>query len=431
MRFVWSSATILGLTLSLFSGNANGQEKKDDKNVDKVAAAMPDKAPATPKKARKILIFSRTMTFRHDSIPIGARAIAMMGEKTGAYTTLHTEDESIFTPEKLKAFDAIFMLNTTGECLKPKGKGAQETKELEELYKKSLIDFVAGGKGLIGVHAACDTYNNWKEYNFMMGGSFVSHPWHQKVPIKNLEPKSPINAAFGGAGFDIVDEIYMYRNDTALASDRKILLSLDPDPNKTIIVDAKNKEIAGAKVAKIDGKDVIVDAAGKAIEKAKVTKMYDLGLGKRKDGTYPVSWISNYHKGRTFYCSLGHNQHIYWNPMILKHYLAGIQYALGDLEADATPSAAAPATGMLDKAKIDQAKVTCKELADALMLYQLRHEGELPAKLDDLKVGPNAILRKEVSTFDPWNQPYEFERLTNGNVSVWSKGPPGGQRITN
>jgi type 1 glutamine amidotransferase len=52
-----------------------------------------------------------------------------------------------------------------------------------------------------------------------------------------------------------------------------------------------------------------------------------------------VSWISKYGQGHTFYCSLGHREEIYWNPVILKHYLAGFQYALGDVEADATPTA--------------------------------------------------------------------------------------------
>jgi len=39
---------------------------------------------------------------------------------------------------------------------------------------------------------------------------------------------------------------------------------------------------------------------------------------------YAVAWLSTFDKGRTFYCSLGHRQEIYWNPMILRHYLAGI-----------------------------------------------------------------------------------------------------------
>jgi type 1 glutamine amidotransferase len=302
MRFVWSSATVFALTLSLLSGT-NAQDKKkddkkkDDKAVDKVVAALPDKAPAQPKQARKILIFSRTAGFRHGSIPTGARAISMMGEKTGAYTALHTEDESIFEPEKLKVFDAVFMLNTTGDCLRPKeGKDGKTAKELEEIYKKSLEDFVSNGKGLIGVHSATDTYHNWKAYNKMMGGTFDGHPWHKNVPVKNLEPGNPVNAAFDGKDFEVVEEIYQFRADTALPTDRKFLLILD-------------------------------------------TSKMDVSAGKRKDNLYPVSWISPYGKGRTFYCSLGHNDHIFWNPMIMKHYLAGIQYALGDLEADATPTA--------------------------------------------------------------------------------------------
>ena len=38
-----------------------------------------------------------------------------------------------------------------------------------------------------------------------------------------------------------------------------------------------------------------------------------------------------------FYCALGHFVYIYWNPTVLEHYLAGIQYALGDLKANDKP----------------------------------------------------------------------------------------------
>jgi type 1 glutamine amidotransferase len=348
---------------------------QNDKTIEKVMQAIPEKAPAAPKAKRKVLIFSKTAGFRHGSIAIGAKAIAMMGDKTGAYTALHTEDESIFEPEKLKTFDAVWMMNTTGACLKgavkfvdekgeiiagakeaqvdqkvtvvdEKGKaidGAKVAKidgkdvpvdadgkaiakaklaksggrtaivdakgqelttakkiapdpQREELLKKSLADFVAGGKGLAGCHSATDTYQQWKEYNQMMGGAFVSHPWSQKVPVKNLEPKHVLNAAFDGQDFEISDEIYMFRDDTALPSERKILLALDGD------------------------------------------KM-DLTKQKRKNGQYPISWLSTYGKGRTFYCSLGHSDHIYWDARVLRHYLAGLQYVLGDLEADASPSA--------------------------------------------------------------------------------------------
>ena len=38
-----------------------------------------------------------------------------------------------------------------------------------------------------------------------------------------------------------------------------------------------------------------------------------------------------------FYSAFGHDFHVYWAPAILRHWLDGIQYALGDLKADATP----------------------------------------------------------------------------------------------
>lgn len=287
-------AAALGFAAVAFSLQRPAHAQKADE-IAKVEKALPEKAPATPKQPRNILIYSRTAGFRHGSIGIGARAITLMGDKTKAYTAFATEDEAFFEPAKLAKFDAVFMLNTTEDCLRPKS-GA-DAGPREEVYKKSLNDFVSGGKGLIGVHAATDTYKRWPAYNKMMGGAFVSHPWHQKVPVKNLDPTHPVLAAFGGKDFEIADEIYMFRDDTALPSERRFLLSLDL---------------------------------------SKMSKS-DAARGTRKSGTYPISWVASYGQGRTFYCSLGHREEIFWNPDVMKHYLAGIQYALGDLAADATP----------------------------------------------------------------------------------------------
>jgi hypothetical protein len=62
----------------------------------------------------------------------------------------------------------------------------------------------------------------------------------------------------------------------------------------------------------------------------------------RPDNEYPVAWIKDYGKGRVFYCSMGHNSSDFSNSFLLKHYLAGVQFALGDLKADTTPSAKLP-----------------------------------------------------------------------------------------
>jgi len=49
-------------------------------------------------------------------------------------------------------------------------------------------------------------------------------------------------------------------------------------------------------------------------------------------------------KGRVFYGSLGHNPKVFQDPKLLRFYLDGIQFALGDIEADTTPSGPLPAS---------------------------------------------------------------------------------------
>src|SRR5881227_2541349 len=73
--------------------------------VEKIQGALPDKAPAQPKRFHKVLIFSKTNGFRHGSIPVGVTALTLMGKKTGTFTAVHSEDDAMFEPEKLKQFD--------------------------------------------------------------------------------------------------------------------------------------------------------------------------------------------------------------------------------------------------------------------------------------------------------------------------------------
>ena len=275
--------------LAIVIGASNAQKNKKQVHAEKIAAGVPKSAPAKPTKPRKVLVFSKTAGFRHGSIPTGVEAMKQMGKSTGAFEVTATEADSFFEPEKLKNFDAVLFLNTTGEVFKSKEAGR------EERLKKSLVDFVKSGKGLIGTHSATDTYKKWKDFNDMMGGAFAGHPWHTKIRVKNLEPGHPLNAAFAGKDFEIADEIYQFRKDTASADERRMLLSLSGE-----IVD-KGKGNTG------------------------------------KEGLYPIAWLDKYGDGRIFYCSLGHRDEIYWNPVILKHYLAGIQYALGDLDAEDEP----------------------------------------------------------------------------------------------
>jgi len=296
-------------------------------DVAKMTKAMPDKAPAKPAKARKVLIYSHCNGFNHGAAIAAAKiALPMMGKKTGAYEAVVSDDLANLTPDKIKQFDAIVLSNTTGELFTVKGprkprkpdakriKDAAKLKKAQEKYtkdlaayeaklksgtkisteglRKSFMDWVKAGGGVIGIHAATDCSYKWKEYGVMMGGYFAGHPWHMPVPIKNDDPKNPINAAFEGKGFTVTDEIYQFNRGVYSREKLRVLLSLD------------------------------------------MTKLKK--KGGRKDNDYAISWVNTHGKGRVFYCSLGHRGEIFWNPLVLKHYLAGIQWAMGDLKGVST-----------------------------------------------------------------------------------------------
>ena len=291
------SAALLGLwCLSLLTITAQAQSpaKLRDltaEEIQKIENAMPTKPTVQPAKPRKILVFWKCEGFFHTSIPVVNEALKIMGQKTGAFeVTVCTDDYSVFTPEKLAQFDAVCLNNTTHLKFNPK-----ETPE----RCSALMDFVKSGKGIIGVHAATDNFYDWPEGQEMMGGKFTGHPWGGggTWAVKIDEPDHPLTAVFKGKGFKINDEIY--RTDPPLYSREKqlVLMSLD-------MSDPTTRNVNGFKPT---------------------------------DADTGISWIKTWGKGRLFYCSLGHNDHIFWNPALLQYYLGGIQFALGDYKVDTTP----------------------------------------------------------------------------------------------
>ena len=117
-------------------------------------AALPDKAPATPARARKVLVLGSAQGFVHSSIPLAAKTVEALGNKTKAWATTISYDPADINAENLKQYDAIFLASTTGTFLDdPIDPAATAAR------KKALLDFVRGGKGLAGIHAASDSYH--------------------------------------------------------------------------------------------------------------------------------------------------------------------------------------------------------------------------------------------------------------------------------
>ena len=259
--------------------------------LQRIEKAVPKKAAVRPRKPRKMLVFTRAKGLVHTSIPYATKALELMAKKTRAFEIVVSDDMSIFNPETLKPFDAICFNNSNRMDFR------------DPAMRKSLMDFVRSGKGVVGIHAATTNFSSkgpvgsvdWPEAAEMMGGIFAGHYWRSgqgEWAVKIDDPAHPLNAAFKGKGFKIADEIYMYKS--FQKDNVRVLLSLDFSDPKTASV--------------------------------------------KKDQTYvPISWVRDWGKGRVFYCSLGHDNHVFWNPAVLRHYLDGIQFALGDLPVDTTP----------------------------------------------------------------------------------------------
>ncbi|HZK95125.1 MAG TPA: ThuA domain-containing protein [Prolixibacteraceae bacterium] len=278
---------------------AIAQIDNNDKEA-QLASFVPKKAPAKPSKKRNILIYNVTKSFYHaDAILWATKAIELMGEKTGAYTTMISSDPSIFTKEGLSRFDAVVLNNAQGNFC---GEISQA-----EPRKQALIDFVQEGKGIIAIHAttAYDnspsaTLNNVENsFREMIGGSLVHHPWnydeYSPLTIRIEDPKHSICKAFGDQTKWLLpfrDEIFQF---SELFSREKVrvLLSLS-----------------------------LEETADK---------------GSKLDKDYPLAWIKNFGKGRVFYSAFGHSGDTFRNKEILAFLLSGIQFATGDLNADVTP----------------------------------------------------------------------------------------------
>lgn len=303
MKALLPAVLLTAIAVFIVAQNPTGEQAPPG-SLEKIVAAVPTKSFAEPKSKRQVLVFSRTNGFRHASIATGKIALEELGKRTGAFEVTISDDLANFEAEALNKFDAVCFLNTTMNVFAPNKeeiKSLSETDkataaERETRLKANLMSYVKSGKGFIGIHAATDTFYEWDEYMKMINGAFDGHPWNagDKVSIK-VEPgqeKHPIAAMFNGQNLEFNEEIYQFKTPYDSKS-VQMLLRLD--------VEKTNMKVEGI---------------------------------KRTDGDYGVAWVRNWEKGRVFYCSIGHNHEMYWNPLILSHYLAGIQWALGDYQVE-------------------------------------------------------------------------------------------------
>ncbi|MFH1918506.1 MAG: ThuA domain-containing protein, partial [Planctomycetota bacterium] len=265
----------------------------------KIEEAIPAKAFVEPSRPRKLLIFDLNVGYGgHPSIHHANLAFTLMGEKTGAFQTVVSRDPSVFERENLKEFDAVFFNNTVGNLFG----------EEDPSLRRSLIEFVCGGGGLMGVHGTSvaftrwpGAHEDWPEFGRLIGARGANHREpDEHVFIKLDDPTHPLTQPFDVGGFDYRDEFF--RVHEPYSRDRvRVLLSIDTA--KTDLNQGSNR--------------------GRAI---------------REDDDYALAWVRRYGRGRVFYSTIAHNPYVFWDPTMLRFYLAAAQFALGDLPAPTLPS---------------------------------------------------------------------------------------------
>jgi type 1 glutamine amidotransferase len=231
----------------------------------------PGDEAASPAAARRfrVLVFTKTTGFRHDSIPDGIALVQALGAAHG-FRVDASENAAVFTPQGLKAYRAVIFLNTTGEVLNDAQKAAFKT-------------YIRQGGGWVGVHSAADTEHAWPFYGQLLGKGawFVSHPAIQAATLVREDAAHPSTRHYP-ASFSFTDEWYNFKANPRGAVD--VLLSLDETS-------------------------------------------YDPDDGAM--GDHPIAWCHAIGLGRAWYTTLGHRSETYADASFAQHLLGGILWAAG------------------------------------------------------------------------------------------------------
>ena len=159
-------------------------------------------------KLSKVVVFSKTEGYRHQSIEKGIESIINLG-KENHFLVQATEDADELI-SILKNCKAVIFLSTTGDVLDD---------EQQEKFKK----FINNGGGFVGVHAAADTEYKWPWYGKMIGAYFESHPKQQEAIIDIINNKHP-STYFLEEKWTKFDEWYNYKD---INLNIKVLMNLD------------------------------------------------------------------------------------------------------------------------------------------------------------------------------------------------------------
>ena len=261
---------ILLSLLLVLAGCDNSTSSAPQARNQQTEAAPSDAAQHSLSGAR-ILVFSKTSGFRHESIAAGIAALQKLAGQQ-QFTLVTTEDAAQFSDANLRQFNAVIFLNTTGDIL-------------DDVQQLAMERFIQAGGGFVGIHSATDTEweGDWFWYRNLVGAVFKNHPNQpsnvQAATVTITDKNHPATKELPES-FSLADEWYNYR-----------------DMYEFIHV-----------LAKVD------------------ESTYE---GGEHNHDHPISWYHEYDGGRAFYTGLGHTDETFSNPQFLQHLLGGITYVAG------------------------------------------------------------------------------------------------------
>lgn len=217
------------------------------------------------KKQDKVLVFSKTAGYHHESIAAGIKAIQKLG-KENHFMVDTTTNSNVFTEANLKQYKAVIFLSTTGTVL-------------NDAQKAAFEKYIHNGGGFVGIHAATDTEYDWPWYNRMIGAYFKSHPEQQNANLHVVDNHFIATKNLPET-WTRWDEWYNFKN--THWDSVHVLLTIDE-------------------------------------------KSYH---GGENGEFHPMSWYHSFEGGRVFYTALGHTDASYSDPLFLGHLLGGILYAM-------------------------------------------------------------------------------------------------------
>jgi type 1 glutamine amidotransferase len=221
---------------------------------------------AKPKPRAQVLVFSKTAGFRHDSIPAGIAAVRSLGRAKG-FSVRATEDARAFTPRRLRRYDAVVFLSTSGDVLAPR-------------QQRAFRSFIRHGGGWVGLHSAADTEYEWAFYGGLLGAYFQSHPAIQPATI-DVADRSHLSTRHLPARWMRTDEWYDFRSNPRGAA--HVLATLDESTYS----------------------------------------------GGAMGADHPIAWCHSFKGGRAWYTAGGHTSESYSEPLFRRHLLGGILWAAG------------------------------------------------------------------------------------------------------